>query len=223
MKHYLEVDSVILAFGERRILQDVFLKNETGQITGILGRNGSGKTCLLNIIYGELKTADKSVRIDDTTIFEGYKDPQILRYLPQFNFIPKNLRIKRICKEFSLDFAQFTAYFPSFEKYYNSPLKNLSGGECRIVEIYTILASKTKFCLLDEPFSQIMPVHIQTIKSIINKEKQNKGIIITDHLYNHVLDICDNIYLIADGKTHLTKSKDDLVRLGYIRENQLVK
>lgn len=221
MKHYLEVDSVILAFGERRILQDVFLKNKTGQITGILGRNGSGKTCLLNIIYGELKTADKSIRIDDTTIFEGYKHPKNLRYLPQFNFIPKNLRIKRIFKDFSLDFAQFSAYFPSFVKYYNSPLKNLSVGECRIVEIYTILASKTKFCLLDEPFSQIMPVHIQTIKNIINKEKQNKGIIITDHLYNHVLDICDNIYLIADGKTHLTKSKDDLVRLGYIRENQI--
>ena len=221
MKHYLEVDSVILAFGERRILQDVFLENKTGQITGILGRNGSGKTCLLNIIYGELKTADKSVRIDDTTIFEGYKHPDNLRYLPQFSFIPKKLRIKRIFKDFNLDFAQFTAYFPSFKKYYNSPLKNLSGGECRIVEIYTILASKTKFCLLDEPFSQIMPVHVQTIKNIINKEKQNKGIIITDHLYNHVLDICDNIYLIADGKTHLTKSKSDLVSLGYIRENQV--
>ena len=68
-----------------------------------------------------------------------------------------------------------------------------------------------------------MPVHIQTIKSIINKEKHNKGIIITDHLYNQVLDICDDTYLIVDGKTHLTKSKDDLVRLGYIRENQLAK
>lgn len=222
MKHSLEIDSVILSFGERRILQDVFLKNETGQITGILGRNGSGKSCLLNIIYGELKTADKSVRIDDTSIFEGYKHPDNLRYLPQFNFIPKKLKIKRIFKDFNLNFAQFTAYFPHFEKYYNTPLKNLSGGECRIVEIYTILASKTKFCLLDEPFSQIMPVHVQTIKNIINKEKQNKGIIITDHLYNHVLDICDNIYLIAEGKTHLTKRKDDLVRLGYIRENQLI-
>ena len=221
MKHYLEVDSIILEFGERRILQDVFIKNETGQTTGILGRNGSGKTCLLNIIYGELKITDKSVRLDDETIFEGYKNPDNFKYLPQFSFIPKNFNIKRIFKDFNISFSQFTEYFPSFKKYYNSSLKNLSGGECRIVEVYTILASKTKFCLLDEPFSQIMPVHVETIKSIINIEKKNKGIIITDHLYKHVLDICDDIYLIANGKTHLTKSKIDLVELGYINEAHL--
>ena len=221
MKHFLEVDSIILEFGERRILQDVFLKNETGQTTGILGRNGSGKTCLLNIIYGELNIANKSVRLDNQSIFEGFKNPDNLKYLPQFSFIPKNLTIKRIFKDFNLSFSHFIEYFPRFKQYYTTSLKNLSGGECRIVEVYTILTSKSKFSLLDEPFSQIMPVHVQTIKSIINEEKKNKGIIITDHLYEHVLDICDDIYLIANGKTYLTKSKSDLIELGYINEGHL--
>lgn len=216
MKHSLEVDSIILEFDTKRVLQDVFLKNETGKTTGILGRNGAGKTCLMNIIYGELKTNNKSIRLDGKAIFDGYRNPGILRYLPQFNFIPRNLKIKRIFKDFNLNFSQFIEYFPEFEKYYNLKVKSLSGGESRILEIYSILSSKTKFCMLDEPFSQVMPVHVDTIKNIIKVEKKNKGIIITDHLYKHIIDICDEIYVITNGTTYLTKDRNDLIKLGYI-------
>ena len=70
--------------------------------------------------------------------------------------------------------------------------------------------------MLDEPFSQVMPVHVDRIKKIIKHEKKNKGIIITDHLYEHIIDICDKIYVIANGKTYLTKDRDDLIKFGYI-------
>ena len=72
--------------------------------------------------------------------------------------------------------------------------------------------------MLDEPFSQVMPKHVNPIKSLINNEKNNKGIIITDHLYEHIIDICDDIYVIANGKTYLTKDRSDLIQLGYINE-----
>ena len=219
MKHSLEVDSIILEFDTKRVLQDVFLKTETGRTTGILGRNGAGKSCLMNIIYGELQTTNKSIRLDGKAIFDAYKNPESLRYLPQFNFIPKYLKTKRIFKDFNLDFSKFIKYFPEFEKYYNSKVKSLSGGEIRILEIYSILASTTKFCMLDEPFSQVMPVHVDTIKEIISEEKKNKGIIITDHLYEHIIDICDDIYVILNGKTYLTKDTNDLIKLGYINKN----
>lgn len=219
MKHSLEVDSIILEFDQKRVLQDVFLKNETGKTTGILGRNGTGKTCLMNIIYGELKTTNKSIRLDGKAIFDGFRSPETLRYLPQFNFIPRNLKIRRIFKDFNLNFTEFIKYFPDFEKYYNFKLKSLSGGENRILEIYSILASNTKFCMLDEPFSQVMPVHVDTIKRIILEEKKNKGIIITDHLYEHIIDVCDDIYVILNGKTYLTKDINDLIKLGYINKN----
>lgn len=221
MTHSLEVDSIILEFGTKRVLQDVYLKNETGKTMGILGRNGTGKTCLMNIIYGELETNNKSVRINGETIFNGYNNPEIFRYLPQFSFVPNSLKIKRIFNDFNLDFSEFIDLFPDFKKYYNFRLKNLSGGEHRIIEVYIILASKTKFCMLDEPFSQIMPVHVDIFKKIINKEKKNKGVIITDHLYEHVIDICDDLYVISNGKTYLTKNLNDLVTLGYLNEKQI--
>jgi len=217
MKDTLEVDSVLLEFDSKRILTDVYLKSETGKITGLLGRNGTGKTCLMNIIYGELIPADKSVRLNKVSFISDTRNPEDIRYLPQFGFIPKYLTLKQIFKDFELDFSDFRTLFPDFEKYFLSKFKSLSGGEQRIIEIYTILASKTRFCMLDEPFSQVMPVHIEPIKNLIVREKQHKGIIVTDHLYKHIIDICDDLYVISDGKTYLTKSIEDLKTLGYIR------
>jgi ABC-type multidrug transport system ATPase subunit len=216
MTHILEVDSVILEFNSKRVLQDVYMKSETGKVTGLLGRNGSGKSCLMKIIYGDLLLTDKSVRLNGKSIDKEYRSPRDIRYLPQRQFMPKFLTIKRIFEDFELDFSDFKNEFPEFEKFYKSKLKNLSGGEQRIVEIYAILASKTKFCMLDEPFSQVMPLHVESIKNLILREKKYKGIIITDHLYKDIIEICDNLYVINNGKTYLTKSVQDMVTLGYI-------
>lgn len=217
MKNILEVDSVILEFGLKRVLQDVYLKSETGIVTGLLGRNGVGKSCLMKIVFGELIPINKSIQINGNSIIGTYRSPKDLRYLPQTKFVPDSLSIKRIFSDYNLNFADFLISFPEFERYYKSKLINLSGGERRIIEIYLILKSQTKFCLLDEPFSHVMPVHVESIKKLILKEKEYKGIIITDHLYKHIIDICDTLYVISGGKTYLTTSNQDLESLGYIR------
>ena len=220
MINLLEIDSVILEFDSKRILQDVYLKCETGKVTGLLGRNGTGKSCLMKILFGELIPNDKSIRINGSPLITSYRSPEDLRYLPQNKFIPGSFTIRRIFNDFKLDFSDLVCNFPEFEKLYKSKLVNLSGGERRIVEIYTILVSQTKFCMLDEPFSQIMPIHVDTIKRLILREKANKGILLTDHMFKYIVDICDDLYVINDGKTHLTKSIDDIETLGYARINK---
>ena len=107
MIHILEVDSVILEFGSKRVLQDVYMKSETGKITGLLGRNGAGKTCLMKVIYGELVLFNKSVRLNGNSIYNKYRNPDDIRYLPQHRFIPGFLTIKRIFEDFQLDFSDF--------------------------------------------------------------------------------------------------------------------
>jgi len=217
MIHTLEIDSVILDFGTKKVLQNVYLKSETGKITGLLGRNGTGKSCLMNIIYGELIPNDKSIRLNGKSFIDNKRFPEDIRYLPQFSFIPKSFKIKNIFSDFELEFVDFITIFPEFKQFYNVKLGNLSGGERRIIEIYSILASKTKFCMLDEPFSQVMPIYIDSIKKLIVREKQNKGIIITDHLYKHIVDICDDLYVINNGQVYLTKEIQDLEKYEYVR------
>ena len=215
MKNVLEIDGVILEFNNKRILQNVYLKIEQGKITGLLGRNGTGKSSLMKILFGDLIPQQKSIRLNGRSILKANRAPKNMRYLPQSNFIPNTLSTKRVFSDFNLDFGTFTKHFSEFSKYYHSKIKHLSGGEKRIIEIYVLLVSDTKICMLDEPFSQVMPLHVESIKNLILQEKENKGILLTDHLYKHITDICDELYIIENGQTHLTKNKMDLERLGY--------
>ena len=214
--HKLEADSIQLEFDRRRILSDIYLKCETGKITGLLGRNGQGKSCLMKIIYGSL-ACEKSVRFDNLPQFEAYKRPDLLLYLPQFNFIPPSLAIKRIFQDFELDYSPFQQKFPEFATRYRSSLSSLSGGGRRLVELYVIVKAKSLFAMLDEPFTHLNPVQVEKVKELLAEEAPNKGLLITDHMYRHIIAVCDNLYVLADGKTHLTKSLEDIETLGYAR------
>lgn len=217
--HKLEIDSVLLEFDLRKILSDVYLKCETGKITGLLGRNGNGKSCLMNIICGSLEPQSKSIRFDNKTIDIPFKKPELLMYLPQFNFTPNYISVKRIFEDFEIEFSGFEKLFPEISVNYKSNINKLSGGHRRIVEVYIIARSKTQFVLLDEPFSHIMPLHIDKMKELLLEEKHNKGILMTDHLYQHITSISDNLYVIANGKTYLTKDLSDIKKLGYAKMN----
>ena len=214
--HKLEADSIQLQFGDRVILSNIYLKCETGKITGLLGRNGQGKSCLMKIIYGTIN-CDKSVRVNNMAQHEAFKRPDLLLYLPQFNFIPKSLSLKRIFQDFALDFSSFTQRFPELATRYKSSIGSLSGGGHRLIELYVIVKSKSCFAMLDEPFTHLSPIQIEKVKELLLEEKTNKGLLITDHMYNPVLDICDSLYVLSDGKAHLTKSHDDIETLGYAR------
>lgn len=216
MTHKLEADSIQLQFGDRTILSSIYIRCETGKITGLLGRNGQGKSCLMKIIYGTLK-CEKSVRIDNLAQHEAFKRPDLLLYLPQFNFVPKSLSLKRVFQDFALDFSSFAERFPEFNSKYKSSIGSLSGGGHRLVELFVIVKSKSHFAMLDEPFTHLSPHQIEKVKELLLEEKTNKGLLITDHMYRQVLDICDNLYVLANGKTHLTKSLADIEVLGYAK------
>ena len=216
MIHKLEADGIQLKFGNRVILSDIYLKCETGKITGLLGSNGQGKSCLMKAIYGPLK-CEKSIRIDNVPQYEAFKRPDLLMFLPQFNFIPKGLSLKRVFDDFDLDYSLFEKRFTGSTTGYKSNIRNLSGGEHRLVELYIIVKSITRFVILDEPFTHLSPIQAEEVTKLLLEEKDNKGILITDHLSKYITDICDNLYLLADGKIHLTKEIGEIEVLGYAK------
>lgn len=216
MNDKLEADGIQLQFGNRTILSDIYLSCEKGTIVGLLGRNGSGKSCLLQVIFGTL-LCEKSIRINRVSCNEAYKNPSLISYLPQFHFIPNSLSLKDIFDVYALDYSIFELQFPSFNIHINEAFRNVSGGEKRLIEIYIIVESTTQFALLDEPFTFLNPIQIESVKSYIKSKTTTKGFIITDHLYHHILDISNTNYILANGKTHLIKNYCEIETLGYAR------
>ena len=217
MKNLLEIDSVQLRFGERTVLNNVYLKSETGKITGILGRNGCGKTCLLRLIFGEIRTNEKSVRINENILYEDYRNPKDMQMLPQFNFLPKYIKVMQAFKYFEVDFSEFCDLFPEFSAWRQFKISKLSGGNARIIETYLILKSNTKFCILDEPFTHLSPKNVEIFIEIIKQEKEKKGIILTDHIYHYIIKISDYLYMIKDCASHKIDNLDKLKDYGYLK------
>jgi ABC-type lipopolysaccharide export system ATPase subunit len=216
MRTTFEADSIQLAFNGRPVLSDVYIRASAGSVTGLLGRNGSGKSSLMKIMHGTMP-CEKSVRINGMAQHHAYRRPDLLRYLPQFNFIPGSLLLERVFHDFELDYSPFASRFTPFASRFRSSIKTLSGGERRLVELYVIVKSSTAFVLLDEPFTHLNPLQIEAVKELLLEEKSHKGMIITDHLFRHVLEIADATYVLKDGKTHLAKTPEDVEDLGYAR------
>lgn len=214
MIHTLELDSVQLSFGSKKILSDIYLKCESKKIIGLLGRNGQGKSCLMKIIYGSLK-CESSIRINKVSFKQRFRSSEKLHYLPQFNFIPGSLSLNRIFHDFGLEYQHFRTLFPEFTGRYHTAIIGMSGGDRRLVELYVILKSEAQFALLDEPFTHLNPLQIEKVKELLSEEKKNKGILLTDHMYQHVMDISDELYILKNGKTYLTTSPGDIAMHGY--------
>ena len=216
-----ELDNVELYFKQKRILNGIYLKAETGEITGILGHNGSGKSCLLEIVFGNLKPKYKLIRVDNEPYLKPLFQSQLVKYLPQYHFVPNGMTLKTAFKLYHLDWGQFIKTFDSFSSYKSFRFRKLSGGERRLVETYLVLKSESKLVLLDEPFSHLAPIHIETVKQLIKAETKTKAIIITDHMYKHIIDITDTIYLLKNGCTKSIEDLKELEDYRYLNEGSL--
>ena len=212
----LKVDSVQLEYDGRKILQDVYLDCKPVEITGLLGRNGCGKSSLLRIMFGTLKPGFKHISIDGHFVDKGYTNCKIA-YLPQHNYLPRNLTIYNASKMLVdpnawSDFIVHDVY----QQHSHKKAGELSGGELRKLETLMILYSKANYILLDEPFTHISPVQAEEIKLIIRKRSPYKGFIITDHQYQNILEISDKIVLLNNGATKLIHDHEDLITYGYL-------
>jgi ABC-type multidrug transport system ATPase subunit len=211
------LDSVYLSFGAHDVLQGAHLKLVRGEVTGMLGRNGTGKSCLLKILTGQLRPENLYIGVDGKYTKNLYAVPGLINYLPQHTCHPEDMRLGKILALYGVDGAAFMAEHGLLFPEGDARFGDLSGGTKRLFEILTLLAAETHFTLLDEPFSHIMPIHLDYIREAIQRSAKVKGVLVTDHKYQHVLDLADTLYLIYQGTSRIVSGREDLVRYGYIR------
>jgi len=213
----LHVDSITKSFGKKKVLQDVYLGCKTGEIVGILGRNGIGKSTLFQIIFGILKSETQYVKFNDFILKNQSHRKNRISYLPQSSFLPKNIKIKKLIALFCDDENSAKLLNTELLKSFIDEIpRNLSGGELRILEVLLIIYSKAEFILLDEPFHSVSPKIVSKIKTIIKEESKNKGFLISDHQYQDVLHISDNIYLLSDARLKPLQDLTELQRFNYL-------
>lgn len=218
----LEIQGVNKSFGKKEVLKDISLKCNIGNIIGIFGRNGSGKSSLLKIIHGTLKADSIKIKIDSKIINSKKIIPaKHIAYLPQETFLPKNLKVREIIPLFftSGDNQDRIFYSKGVSHFENKKIGTLSLGQLKYLEILLIGNLTHSYIMLDEPFSMIEPLYKDVIKEFLIALKSKKGLIITDHYYNDVLEITDRNFIIKDGEKHYVKNKEDLTKYEYLNRN----
>lgn len=222
--HTLSVTELHKSFSSRSLLDYIALECRTGDITGIFGRNGSGKSTLLRILFGTLKADSIRLRIDGKPVAPNDIIPQQkIAYLPQDSFLPKSLKVRDIVPLYFTDgnLQDKILYDPFVVRVANTKAGSLSMGELRYFELLLIAVLPHPFLMLDEPFSMVEPLYREKIKEHLHELKETKGIILTDHYYNDILETANNCLLLHNGKLVPVKNKEDLAAYGYLTATQI--
>lgn len=215
-RHKLIVDSVVVRFGSKTVLSGGYVTAGTGMVTGLLGRNGSGKSCLFRALMGGLKAENVMVSIDEAPV-ERQRIGHSIKYLPQGRLLPTGIKLRKAFELYGVNYWHFVNRFPKYARFHDASVWELSGGEARLAEVYLVLLSDALFYILDEPFSQIDPVHVDSVRELIRERRQDHGIIVTDHNYDALSRVADQLFVIAEGYTNPVRDREDLVRHGYLR------
>lgn len=217
MHNLLEIDSITKTFNMNPILTDIYLKCQTGDIIGLLGRNGTGKSTLLKILFGSTEADTKFITINGKIYNHPYKTANLISYLPQHSFLLNQLTVsKSIALFLGRSNANGFANDPLIAPFLDHKISALSGGNLRYLEIKLILNTDSKFLLLDEPFNGMSPLLVETVKQMIKAQSAFKGIILTDHDYNNVIELATRSYLVYEGSLKNIGTTTDLVRWGYL-------
>ncbi|WP_270725410.1 LPS export ABC transporter ATP-binding protein [Shimia sp. Alg240-R146] len=227
----LKVESLRKAYRKRVVIRDFSMKLNRGEVVGLLGPNGSGKTTTFYAVAGLLQPEGGRVVIDgvDATTLPMYRRAKLgIGYLPQEMSIFRGLsvednitailditqkdrhkrreRLEELLSEFSIEHLR------------RAPALALSGGERRRVEIARCLAADPKYLLLDEPFAGVDPISVGDIRHLVSDlRKRGIGVLITDHNVRETLEIVDRAYILHDGKVLMSGTPEEVVENENVR------
>ena len=222
----LETHEISKTYRGRRVVDDVTVHVQQGEVVGLLGPNGAGKTTSFYMIVGLISPDSGRISVDgqDITNLPMYQRARRgISYLPQEASVFRKLTVEEnlmaILETLSISARERRESLErlldqlGLDKVRRSEGYMLSGGERRRVEIARSLVINPSFLLLDEPFSGIDPIQVLELQRIIfDLKRQNIGILVTDHNVRETLVVTDRAYIINNGRLFRAGSPEALER-----------
>lgn len=220
----LHSDRLVKTYKKRRVVDQVSINVNQGEIVGLLGPNGAGKTTSFYMFMGLVRPDSGNIFLNKTKITRTpmYKRARLgVGYLPQEASVFRNLSVrenlesileyKSVSKKERREKADKLIEEFNLQNVVNNKGYSLSGGERRRTEIARALITDPKFILLDEPFAGVDPIAVEDIQKIVYTLKnKNIGIFITDHNVHETLAITDRAYLMFEGSILMEGTADRL-------------
>ncbi|MBS3811128.1 MAG: LPS export ABC transporter ATP-binding protein [Halanaerobiales bacterium] len=228
----ISAKKLIKKYGKRKVVNNVDLKVNKGEIVGLLGPNGAGKTTTFYMIVGLIKPDHGQIFMDDLELTHqpmyqrakkgiGYlaQEASVFRKMTVYNNIMAILELRDLSREEMKARAEELIDEFRLNTIRNSYGYQLSGGERRRVEIARSLAIEPSFILLDEPFTGIDPIAVSEIqKIIIYLKKKGLGVLITDHSVRETLSITDRAYIMYEGDILMSGNSEEIAKSELARE-----
>ena len=228
----LRAENMVKTYKKRKVVNDISLKVEQGEIVGLLGPNGAGKTTSFYMIVGLIKPNEGNVYLEEEDITPlpmfkraqlgiGYlaQEPSVFRKLTVEENIMAVLEMTRHSKKEQKEKMETLLEEFSLTHVRKNKGQVLSGGERRRTEIARALSVDPKFVLLDEPFAGVDPIAVEEIQGIVAQLKnRNIGILITDHNVQETLSITNRAYLMFEGKLLKAGTAEELAEDEQVRK-----
>lgn len=225
-------------YRQRTVVDDVNLHLDSGEVVGLLGPGGAGKTTSFYMIVGLIKADAGQVLLNehDLTDLPMHQRARLgIGYLPQESSVFRKLSVydnvaaivetrPGLDRQQRRDRTESLLASLRIEARRDQPALSLSGGERRRVEVARALAADPHFILLDEPFAGVDPISIGDIQRLIAELSERKiGVLITDHNVQETLRICDRAYILSEGQLLAEGIPRDIVKNEAVRERYLGK
>ncbi len=228
----LRADNLGKRYQTRRVVDNVSLTIDSGQVVGLLGPNGAGKTTCFYMIVGLIACNEGRISLDniDITGLPMHKRARYgLGYLPQEASVFRKLSVadnimavleirKDLNKANRKELLDSLLHELHIGHLVEQSGVSLSGGERRRVEIARALAANPRFILLDEPFAGVDPISVIDIQRIIEHlSERGIGVLITDHNVREILGICHHAYILNAGQVIAAGTPEDVMNDQHVR------
>lgn len=215
----IDVDSINTYYGDAHVLHDVSIDVEPGEVVGLIGRNGAGKSTTLKSIIGLQPPRSGSITFKDDHI-GGQKPEDIYNsgvgYIPEDRNIfadltvEENLRLGLHSGQ-NPDFETVYDYFPRLKERANQKAGTMSGGEQQMLAIARTLVSEPDLLLIDEPTEGLMPTLIEQISDIIAQlNEDGYTIVLVEQNLELVLGAADRVNVLAKGEVKFAGSVEEV-------------